>query len=98
MFSKKIADVKKSTLKIQDAKKDLTTRFKHLKIILGKVALKSLMPFKRVFLLENAEASEAKGLFETNFSHIYHILYDSFVQAETNLRQRGIICSFFILL
>lgn len=35
MFSKKIADVKKSTLKIQDAKKDLQTRFKHLKIILG---------------------------------------------------------------
>jgi len=36
MFSKKLhVDVKKSTLKIQDVKKDSTTRFKHLKIVLG---------------------------------------------------------------
>jgi hypothetical protein len=36
MFSKKLhADVKKSTLKIQDLKKDSATRLKHLKIILG---------------------------------------------------------------
>lgn len=36
MFSKKLhVDVKKSTLKIQDVKKDSATRFKHLKIVLG---------------------------------------------------------------
>lgn len=45
------------------------------------------------FLVENSEQSEAKGLFETNFSHIYHILYDTFLQAETNLRQRGKLTS-----
>lgn len=38
---------------------------------------------------ENVESAEAKGLFEANFSHIYNILYESFVQTETNLRQRG---------
>lgn len=37
MFSKKPhADVKKSTQKIQDLKKDAATRLKHLKIVLGK--------------------------------------------------------------
>lgn len=37
MFSKKLhADIKKSTLKLQDPKKDSATRFKHLRIILGK--------------------------------------------------------------
>lgn len=41
---------------------------------------------------DNVEANEAKGLFEANFSHIYHILYDSFIQAESNLRQRGEHC------
>ncbi|PNF30190.1 Ral GTPase-activating protein subunit alpha-2 [Cryptotermes secundus] len=72
MFSKKLhADVKKSTLKIQDLKKDSATRLKHLKII-----------------LENVDAEEAKSVFESNFSHIYYILYDTFVTAEANLRQR----------
>ncbi|XP_033176144.1 ral GTPase-activating protein subunit alpha-1 isoform X6 [Bombus impatiens] len=72
MFSKKLhVDVKKSTLKIQDVKKDSATRFKHLKIV-----------------LENVDTDEAKGFFEGNFSHVYFILYDCFVSAETNLRQR----------
>ncbi|XP_069689068.1 probable Rho GTPase-activating protein CG5521 isoform X3 [Periplaneta americana] len=72
MFSKKLhADVKKSTLKIQDLKKDSATRLKHLKII-----------------LENVDTEEAKSIFESNFSHIYYILYDTFVTAEANLRQR----------
>lgn len=36
MFSKKnLVDVKKSTVKLQDPKKELATRIKHLKIILG---------------------------------------------------------------
>ncbi|XP_032455562.1 probable Rho GTPase-activating protein CG5521 isoform X2 [Nasonia vitripennis] len=72
MFSKKLhVDVKKSTLKIQDVKKDSATRFKHLKIV-----------------LDNVDTDEAKGFFEANFSHVYFILYDCFVSAETNLRQR----------
>ncbi|XP_012275924.1 ral GTPase-activating protein subunit alpha-1 isoform X2 [Orussus abietinus] len=72
MFGKKLhVDVKKSTLKIQDVKKDSATRFKHLKIV-----------------LENVDIDEAKGFFEGNFSHVYFILYDCFVSAEANLRQR----------
>ncbi|XP_012254870.2 probable Rho GTPase-activating protein CG5521 isoform X5 [Athalia rosae] len=72
MFSKKLhVDVKKSTLKIQDVKKDSATRFKHLKIV-----------------LENVDTDEAKGFFEGNFSHVYFILYDCFVSAEVNLRQK----------
>lgn len=38
---------------------------------------------------EHVDIEEAKSLFETNYSHVYYILYDTFVQAETNLRQRG---------
>ncbi|XP_051158588.1 probable Rho GTPase-activating protein CG5521 isoform X3 [Leptopilina boulardi] len=72
MFSKKLhVDVKKSTHKIQDVKKDSATRFKHLKIV-----------------LDNVDIDEAKGFFEGNFSHVYFILYDCFVSAEANLRQR----------
>ncbi|XP_050506318.1 ral GTPase-activating protein subunit alpha-1 isoform X2 [Diabrotica virgifera virgifera] len=72
MFAKRnLVDIKKSTSKLQDPKKDVATRIKHLKII-----------------LENVDTSDAKGFFEANFSHIYNILYESFVQTETNLRQR----------
>ncbi|XP_034238105.1 probable Rho GTPase-activating protein CG5521 isoform X3 [Thrips palmi] len=72
MFTKKVhADVKKSTLKVQDLKKDSTTRLKHLKIV-----------------LENLDVEESRQFFEANFSHIYCIVYDSFIAAETNLRQR----------
>ncbi|KAJ8941367.1 hypothetical protein NQ314_010430 [Rhamnusium bicolor] len=72
MFTKRnLVDVKKSTAKLQDPKKDVATRIKHLKII-----------------LDNVDIAEAKGLFEANFSHIYNILYESFVQTEGNLRQR----------
>lgn len=41
------------------------------------------------FFADNVDTDEAKGFFEGNFSHIYFILYDCFVAAETNLRQRG---------
>ncbi|KAJ8941931.1 hypothetical protein NQ318_013264 [Aromia moschata] len=60
MFTKRnLVDVKKSTAKLQDPKKDITST-----------------------------SRRQKGLFEANFSHIYHVLYDSFVQTEANLRQR----------
>ncbi|XP_073994212.1 probable Rho GTPase-activating protein CG5521 isoform X1 [Rhodnius prolixus] len=72
MFSKKLhADIKKSTLKLQDPKKDSATRFKHLRII-----------------LEHVDLEEAKTLFESNYSHIYFVLYECFITAETNLRQK----------
>ncbi|XP_060517842.1 probable Rho GTPase-activating protein CG5521 isoform X2 [Cylas formicarius] len=72
MFTKRnLVDVKKSTSKLQDPKKDVATRIKHLKLI-----------------LENVDTAEAKGLFEANFSHIYIILYESFLQTESNLKQR----------
>ncbi|OWR50192.1 putative tuberin [Danaus plexippus plexippus] len=72
MFTKKShQDVKKSTVKIQDSKKDSTTRLKHLKIV-----------------LEHYDVDEAKNYFENNFSHVYFILYDNFILAENNLRQR----------
>lgn len=38
---------------------------------------------------EHVDLEEAKSLFETNYSHVYYILYDTFVQAEQNLKQRG---------
>lgn len=38
MFNKKShQDVKKSSVKIQDSKKDSSTRLKHLKIVLGEI-------------------------------------------------------------
>lgn len=45
------------------------------------------------------DTDEAKGFFEGNFSHVYFILYDCFVSAETNLRQRGknICCSMYTI-
>lgn len=93
MFTKRnLVDIKKSTSKLQDLKKDLTTRIKHLKIILGSLSFftrKSLLLLVSNYFSENVDSAEAKGLFEANFSHIYNILYESFVQTETNLRQRG---------
>ncbi|XP_030369625.1 probable Rho GTPase-activating protein CG5521 isoform X2 [Scaptodrosophila lebanonensis] len=72
MFTKKShADIKKSTAKLQDSKKDSASRLRHLRTI-----------------LDNVDHEEAKSLFETNYSHVYFILYDTFVQAETNLKQK----------
>lgn len=41
------------------------------------------------FVADLVDIEEAKAIFETNYSHVYFILYDTFVQAEGNLRQRG---------
>ncbi|XP_019845195.2 probable Rho GTPase-activating protein CG5521 isoform X2 [Bactrocera dorsalis] len=72
MFTKKShADIKKSTGKFQDCKKDSTSRLRHLRTI-----------------LDNVDQEEAKSLFETNYSHVYFILYDTFIQAEANLKQK----------
>lgn len=53
--------------------------------------------FFLLFFSEHVDTEEAKNLFEANYSHVYYILYDTFVQAETNLRQRGKILPFFKL-
>lgn len=46
--------------------------------------------FFRFFLFsEHVDIDEAKSIYETNYSHVYFILYDTFVQAETNLKQKG---------
>ncbi|XP_037955587.1 probable Rho GTPase-activating protein CG5521 isoform X2 [Teleopsis dalmanni] len=72
MFTKKShADIKKSTAKLQDYKKDSSSRLRHLRTI-----------------LDNVDHEDAKSLFETNYSHVYFILYDTFIQAEANLKQK----------
>ncbi|KAH8306109.1 hypothetical protein KR018_001697 [Drosophila ironensis] len=77
MFTKKShADVKKSTAKLQDCKKDSASRLRHLRMI-----------------LDNVELEESKSLFETNYSHVYFILYDTFIQAEANLKQKAFLIS-----
>ncbi|XP_035704350.1 ral GTPase-activating protein subunit alpha-1 isoform X3 [Folsomia candida] len=74
MFSRQKAqtDVKKSTVKFLDGKKDVQTRLKHLKLI-----------------LESVDISEAKALFATNYSHIYHLVYEGIVCAESSLKVKG---------
>ncbi|XKL61926.1 hypothetical protein PGB90_001759 [Kerria lacca] len=39
-------------------------------------------------VLEHIDGNEAKTFFESNYSNIYHIFYDNFIIAETNLKQR----------
>lgn len=48
--------------------------------------LYSIFPF---FISDNVDYEESKSLFETNYSHVYFILYDTFIQAEANLKQKG---------
>ena len=42
----------------------------------------------RIFL-DNAELPEVVSFFETYYSHIFYIVYDAFITAEINLRQKG---------
>lgn len=41
------------------------------------------------FFAEHVDSDEAKAFFEANYSHIFYILHETFVQAETNLKQKG---------
>lgn len=73
MFSKKAhADLKKSTLKVLDTKKDTSTRLKHLRVV-----------------LDTADLPEIKAFFDGNYSSIYFIFYDQFINIEGNLKQRA---------
>lgn len=55
--------------------------------------IKSLTTLSLHSISEHVDLEEAKSLFETNYSHVYYILYDTFVQAEQNLKQRGVFLS-----
>lgn len=50
-------------------------------------------PFIHVFCfccsVDHVDSDEAKAFFEANYSHIFYILHETFVQAEANLKQRG---------
>ncbi|XP_014663147.1 PREDICTED: ral GTPase-activating protein subunit alpha-1-like [Priapulus caudatus] len=74
MFAKKQhGDVKKSTQKLLDPKKDTVTRLKHLRIVLA----------------ECQDTAEVKKFCEANYHCIYFIFYDVFIQVEASLRQRA---------
>lgn len=101
MFSKKAqTDVKKSVHKILDSKKDIATRFKHLKFLLGTFCMQlfncCFSSSKKIMLLfcSDSDENESKQLFESNYSSIYQIFYESFISVEANLKQRGKIIWF----
>uniref|UniRef100_A0A671KCH5 Ral GTPase-activating protein subunit alpha-1-like n=1 Tax=Sinocyclocheilus anshuiensis TaxID=1608454 RepID=A0A671KCH5_9TELE len=74
MFSKKPhGDVRKSTQKVLDPKKDVLTRLKHLRIVID----------------VSESPTELKHLFEQNYSHIYYVFFENFVTIEVNLKQKG---------
>jgi len=52
-------------------------------------SLSQLLTYFLLNFSDNVELEESKSLFETNYSHVYFILYDTFIQAEANLKQKG---------
>uniref|UniRef100_A0A8D0AN38 Ral GTPase activating protein catalytic subunit alpha 2 n=1 Tax=Sander lucioperca TaxID=283035 RepID=A0A8D0AN38_SANLU len=71
-------DVKKSTQKVLDPKKDVLTRLKHLRSLLGELNV----------------TSELKAFFESNCSQIYFIFYENFITLESNLKQKELFLIF----
>lgn len=63
MFTKKPQDIKKSTLKIQDIKKDSATRLKHLKTILGKTVIHMLQTIFISFRIKRHKTKKNQCLF-----------------------------------
>lgn len=93
MFVSRKSDVKKYVLKLQDYKKDSISKLRYLKIITGEQCLDF---FKYVYILilcfvdlELVNHSEAKSIFETNYSHIYYILHETIYSFESNAKQKG---------
>ncbi|KAL7992530.1 hypothetical protein Chor_016786 [Crotalus horridus] len=81
MFSKKPhGDVRKSTQKVLDTRKDPLTRLKHLRVVIGE---------KGKAALENSESIDLKQFFELHFSHIYYVFFENFVTIEISLKQKG---------
>lgn len=56
---------------------------------ISKILIYYFLVFVSSPLVDNVEVEESKSLFETNYSHVYFILYDTFIQAEANLKQKG---------
>uniref|UniRef100_A0A8B9BZZ5 Ral GTPase activating protein catalytic subunit alpha 2 n=1 Tax=Anser brachyrhynchus TaxID=132585 RepID=A0A8B9BZZ5_9AVES len=75
MFSRKgHADARKCTQKALDPKRDVLTRLKHLRALLG----------------ENiVDGSDLKQLFENNYSQFFFIFYENFITLENSLKQKG---------
>lgn len=71
MFTKKPQDIKKSTLKIQDIKKDSATRLKHLKTILGKTVIHML---QTIFISFRIKRHKTKKI-NVCFSLIFHVQF-----------------------
>ncbi|XP_060257792.1 ral GTPase-activating protein subunit alpha-1 isoform X8 [Ovis aries] len=88
MFSKKPhGDVKKSTQKVLDTKKDALTRLKHLRIVIGRIF--TAEPPEKPREHENAESIDLKQFFDQHFSHIYYVFFENFVTIEASLKQKG---------
>lgn len=47
------------------------------------------------FLADNYSRLEAKAFFEANYSHIYFIFNDNFSTVEADLKQRGLLITFY---
>ncbi len=78
MFSKKQHNAKKS----EDVKRSAG------KVVDPKRDTQQRSKHLRLFL-DHAETHEIVSFFETYYSHIFYIVYDAFITAEINLRQKG---------
>ncbi|KAJ7399566.1 hypothetical protein BTVI_113975 [Pitangus sulphuratus] len=92
MFSKKPhGDVRKSTQKVLDTRKDPLTRLKHLRVLIDIPS--SCSPLRQnneiVMKRENAESVDLKQFFDLHFSHIYYVFFENFVTIEVGLKQKG---------
>lgn len=91
MFSKKVhPDVKKSTAKFLDLKKDTSTRLKHLRIVIGEFSSLVSSGFQLDFCFsDNAEGEELSEFFNTHNKQIYYLVRECITAAENNFKQRG---------
>lgn len=63
---------KKTAAKILDSKRDLNSRLKYLKS----------------YIESSDNISELKSFFDLNYSHVFYIFYESFIQIEANIKNR----------
>ena len=97
-------DIKKSTQKLLDYKKDSGARIKHLKNILGmspgytiyygnfvKCWLTGLRLNGLWIIPDTVDSEEAKCVFATHYSQIYHLVYEGVVSADAKIRGPGIV-------
>ena len=96
MFSKKPSvDVKKSSQKFLDGKKDTPTRFKHLKVVLGDRLWQTSWVNYDVLIYfiwistDNLEVNESKVFLEKYFNQVFHVFFDTFITTESTLKQKS---------